>query len=94
MNADFVLMQDKKQSITKADAANSAKRAAEYDKADPIVRMEKFPNGRPEVLTAGQYCPDHPEAGLMGVHKSGMVLLCGSKVRGHQCEQQIPISAA
>lgn len=81
MNPDFILEQDKKQSITKADAARSRERAAEWD-ADPVAQRKAV---RPIVLEHGVYCrrEDH---GLMGVHKSGIALICG------KCDHQHPVS--
>lgn len=98
MNPEFVLQQDRKQSITRAMAAESVKRAEAYDAAEKsgaLMGEIGFGSIRPEVLEAGQYCPEHPTYGLLGVHKSGAVLLCGHKDRaGRQCEVQIPVSTS
>lgn len=50
---------------------------------------EEFNNMRPTVLEAGRYCKTK-EHGRLGVHKSGIVLMCGHP----RCNYQEPVSTA
>lgn len=104
MNPDFILMQDRKQSVTSAMAQRSRDHIVRFDGLtkivaestdDAVVAEAKktlrvdYNDTRPTELTAGEYCKKNAEHGLLGVHKTGIVLMCGNA----RCNYQQPVSA-
>lgn len=105
MNPDFVLMQDRKQSITKAMAQQSRDSIKKFDALTDLAKGNNavaskakeelrtlFNDMRPEERVAGEYCKANEDHGLLGVHVTGLKLVCGDKRCNHQ--QAISVGGA